>query len=72
MSNTYVTSIKCCGTCENWEGLRAAPRDGSAAIVASSTTRGKCHLDISYGVVEGTSTCDGFHCSKYQKWSALK
>ena len=72
MPNTYGASMKCCGNCENWAGVRAAPRSGDASIVESLTARGKCHLNISYGVAEGTCACDGFHCTKYQKWSALK
>lgn len=68
----YATSIECCGTCENWEGVRAAPRNGVSSFVESPTARGKCRLDISYGVDEGPCSCDGYNCSQYQRWSALK
>ena len=71
MSKTYVSSTKCCATCANWAGPRSAIHD-TYVEVASVGDRGKCYANVFCGVTQGPSSSEGFNCTKYQKWSALK
>ena len=70
MGKTYVSSTKCCGTCANWAGPRTLK--GSSVEVSSVGDRGKCYANVFCSVTQGQSSSEGFNCSKYQKWGALK
>lgn len=71
MSKTFTNSTKCCATCNNWAGERKLLYSSSVET-ADPGVRGKCYANVFCSVTQGQCASDGFSCSKYQKWGALR
>ena len=71
MSKTWTNTNKCCATCANWAGMRKLVMN-SYVEADSPNVRGKCYAGVSNCVTDGPCACEGFNCSKYQKWGALR
>ena len=71
MSKTWTNDTKCCATCANWAGPRQLQYN-TYSITESPSVRGKCYAGVFCGVTQGPCAMNGFNCSKYQKWGALK
>ena len=72
MSKTFTNTTKCCATCANWAGCRQAVYNNSSVETDSPSVRGKCYVGAICTVIPGPTASDGYNCSKYQKWGALR
>ena len=71
MSKTWTNTTKCCATCANWGGARTE-KYGSYVETDGPGVKGKCYAGVPSCSTQGKDDCDGFNCSEYKKWTALR
>ena len=73
MSQQYSYNSENCVTCTFWGGTRWFLNICQQRVVVDSAmTRGKCLCRDSGRYYSSDGTPANYHCSKYEKWSAIR